>query len=102
MTTLHIDLVLEPDHAEPLVRAFQQSFVPAVSIQEGFRSVRLLAPADGESNYRISLEFETEELRQKWVASQEHGPAWDAIVESIASFSTALFDEVGTGNGDAQ
>jgi hypothetical protein len=37
------------------------------------------------ANYRFVLTFESEDLRQSWVASQAHQDAWPAIAKTLAS-----------------
>ena len=53
------------------------------------------APAN--HNYRFELEFENEELRQKWIASAEHQRVWPQVEKAITTQKTypvVLYDEV--------
>ena len=77
-----------------LVSAFRTQFAPAASARPGFRRVTLLAPADERTAYRISLEFENEQLRQDWVASPEHVDAWGAVEAAVSAYRTALYEEL--------
>jgi hypothetical protein len=75
-------------------------FRPAAQKFRGFVDVRMLkldavpvgsAPAD--TNYRFAITYESEELRQKWIASDIHQEVWGAM-EKFASpgYSVLLFD----------
>ena len=45
-------------------------------------------------NYRFSLTYRSEELRQKWVASPEHQRVWPTIENTLTSknYTVLLFD----------
>jgi heme-degrading monooxygenase HmoA len=72
-----------PERIPEFVEVVRRVFAPAVSKQEGFQSCTLLqeypdtelkelgATSDGH-HLQIELTFESEELRQKWVATSEH------------------------------
>ena len=48
-------------------------------------------------NYRFELQFESEELRQKWIASAEHQRVWPTVEKFIrtpTNYPVVLFDEV--------
>jgi hypothetical protein len=47
--------------------------------------------------YRFELAFESEELRQKWIASPEHQKVWPTLEKTMKSrenYPVLLFDEV--------
>jgi hypothetical protein len=48
------------------------------------------------SNYRFVLRYESEELRQKWIASDIHQKVWGMIEQTLRSknYDVLLFDEV--------
>jgi hypothetical protein len=48
------------------------------------------------ANYRFELTFESEELRQKWVASATHQKVWPTIENTLLSkdYTVLLFDSV--------
>jgi len=45
-------------------------------------------------NYRFQLIYQSEELRQKWVASDVHQKAWPTIEKTLSSkdYRVLLFD----------
>jgi hypothetical protein len=48
-------------------------------------------------NYRFELEFESEALRQKWIASPEHARVWpplEKMMTTTANYPVVLYDEV--------
>ena len=59
-----------------MLDAFHNTFVPEAVKHEGYIRVKMLkrrtivqGTAPAAHNYRFELEFESEELRQKWIAS---------------------------------
>jgi hypothetical protein len=53
------------------------------------------APPSGV-NYRFQLTYQSEELRQKWVASEMHQKVWPTIENTLKSknYVVLLFDSV--------
>jgi hypothetical protein len=48
-------------------------------------------------NYRFELEFESEELRQKWIASPEHQRVWPPLEKTMTTtknYPVVLYEEV--------
>jgi hypothetical protein len=47
-------------------------------------------------NYRFQLTYESEELRQKWVASDVHQKAWPTIENTLRTkdYTVLLFDSM--------
>ena len=48
-------------------------------------------------NYRFELEFESEELRQKWIASAAHQRVWPPVEKTMTTtkdYPVVLYDEV--------
>jgi len=98
---LHVDLSVGLSNEKDLLANFANIFRPVVSRQPGFVNVRLLklrsalagAPPPA-ANYRFVLTFESEDLRQSWVASQAHQDAWPAITKTLASdqLTVLLYD----------
>ena len=77
-----------------LEKVFLTYFAPAIKTMEGFKNVVMLKKRDALREYEINLFFETEELRMKWVASDEHQMAFPKIAECCARISWAGFDVV--------
>jgi hypothetical protein len=65
---------------------------PAASRSRSSALPRLYAPEG--VNYRFALTYQSEELRQKWVASDVHQKVWPTIENTLTSksYSVLLFD----------
>ena len=94
MIELHISLEPFAGSEARLEQVFREAFVPAISIQEGFRRVALLKVRDAMRQYRIELAFDNEELRLKWVASPEHQAAFPRIAALCQQITWAGLDVV--------
>jgi len=77
-----------------LESTFDKVFVPAISVQDGFRRVSLLKHRNSLRRYQIDLSFDTEDLRLKWVASKDHQEAFPQIAGLCQRVSWAGFDTV--------
>ena len=92
-----LQIYMEP-HAgkeEELEKAFDNVFVPAISVQKGFIRVILLKSRDALREYQIELVFESEELRLQWVASKEHQKAFPQLAALCQRVSWTGFDITG-------
>lgn len=95
---LHVDLTVNPSRERELLDTFYNVFRPAASRQPGYIDVRLLKlrtafagePPSG-SNYRFVLLFETEELRQKWIATPVHQEVWPKIAQTLVHENYTIF-----------
>jgi heme-degrading monooxygenase HmoA len=97
MIELHIYLKAKPGQHAAIERTYREAYVPAISIQKGFRSTRLLRPYPSEVNqriggraaqcdYEINIAFDTEEQRMAWATGPEHQDCWpkmEALCDSI-------------------
>jgi antibiotic biosynthesis monooxygenase (ABM) superfamily enzyme len=106
--TKHIRLYVEMDvpaaREKEMLDTFHNIFVPEAVKHEGYIRVKMLkrrtiiqGTAPANHNYRFELEFENEELRQKWIASPEHQRVWPQVEKSITTQKTypvVLYDEV--------
>lgn len=92
-SVLHVELQVKEGAEEALAATYRATFRPAVSRQEGFRSVRLLRPVDAPG-YRLVIEFAEEEQRLRWVASGLHQEAWPQMEAHCGSYTPNLFGEV--------
>jgi len=100
---LFVDLSVDPAKEKEMLNNFQTIFRPAAAKFKGFIDVRMLAlrtavmgSAPPGINYRFELMYQTEALRQKWVASATHQKVWPAIESTLATknYDVLLFDEV--------
>ena len=106
--TKHIRLYVEMDVAaareRELLDAFHNVFVPEAVKHQGYIRVKMLkrrsvvqGTAPAQHNYRFELEFESEELRQKWIASAGHQRVWPAVEKTMTTlkdYPVVLYDEV--------
>ena len=106
--TRHIRLYVEMDvpagREREMLAAFHDTFVPEAVKHEGYIRVKMLkrrsilqGTAPQAHNYRFELEFESEELRQKWIASAEHQRVWPLVERTMTTqknYPVVLYDEV--------
>ena len=106
--TKHIRLYVEMDIAtareREMLNTFHSVFVPEAVKHDGYIRVKMLkrrtilqGTAPAAHNYRFELEFESEELRQKWIASPAHARVWPPVEKTITTQTTypvVLYDEV--------
>ena len=98
---LHVDLSVDPAKEQEMLKHFRTVFVPAASKQPGFINVKLIklrstpmGKAPEGVNYRFVLNFQSEELRQKWVASPLHQKVWPPMEGWLRTknYTVMLFD----------
>ena len=106
--TKHIRLYVEMDvpvaREKEMLDTFHNTFVPEAVKHEGYIRVKMLkrrtilqGTAPMNHNYRFELEFENEDLRQKWIASAGHQRVWPLVEKTITTQKTypvVLYDEV--------
>lgn len=100
---LHVDLEVDPAREKEMVANYAQQFRPTIRKQPGFADVKLLklrsavaGPKPGNATYRLIISFQTEEQRQKWVATDEHQRVWPTIEKTLkgAKYGALLYDPV--------
>jgi heme-degrading monooxygenase HmoA len=84
MFELHVEMQVKPGAEQELEKTYNKTFRPAISQQEGFRSVSLLRPLDGAKNYILTIRFDDRGRQQKWVATDLHQQVW-AQMESLCA-----------------
>src|SRR3982751_1313155 len=98
---LHVDLTFDLTREKEMLNTFEQTFKPAASKQPGYVDVLLLklrstvmGNPPGDANYRFVLIFESEELRQKWIATATHQKVWPAVEQYLKhkNYSVHLYD----------
>ena len=99
---LHVDLSVAPAKEKEMLHNFETIFRPAAMKFPGYIAVKMLklrsalmGSAPSGVNYRFELTYQSEELRQKWVASPIHQKVWPTIENTLASknYTVLLFDE---------
>ena len=98
---LHVDLTVDPAKEKEMLKNFETIFRPAAAKFPGYLEVKMLklrsalvGKAPAGVNYRFSLAYQSEELRQKWVASDVHQKVWPTIENTLAhkNYTVLLFD----------
>jgi hypothetical protein len=106
--TKHIRLYVEMDVAagreREMLETFHNVFVPEAVKHAGYVRVKMLkrrtvlqGTAPAQHNFRFELEFENEELRQKWIASAAHQRVWPQVercMTTLKDYPVVLYDEV--------
>lgn len=100
---LYVEMDVAPAKERELLRLFHEQFVPEAVKHEGYIRVKLLkkrtvlmGAAPASHTYRFELEFESEELRQKWIASPGHQRVWppvEALMTTTKDYPVVLYDE---------
>jgi len=83
---LHADLAIDPAREAEAIHYFETMYRPTASRFEGYVDLYLLkleaalagSPPTG-INYRFSITFTSEALRQQWVASAPHQEVWGRL-----------------------
>ena len=106
--TRHIRLFVEmdvpPGREREMLAAFHDTFLPEAVKHQGYIRVRMLkrrsilqGAAPAAHTYRFDLEFESEELRQAWIASAGHQRVWPLVERTMTTqkdYPVVLYDEV--------
>jgi hypothetical protein len=100
---LHVDLSVDPAKQAEMLQNFHKVFKPAAMKQPGYVDLRMCklrsaiqGAAPKGANYRFELTFQTEDLRQQWVASETHKKVWPTIENTLLSkdYTVLLYDSV--------
>jgi hypothetical protein len=101
---LYVEMDVPPAREREMLAAFHDTFVPEAVKHEGYIRVKMLkrrsivqGTAPAAHNYRFELEFENEELRQKWIASPGHQRVWPLVERTMTTqkdYPVVLYDEV--------
>lgn len=98
---LHVDLTVLPAKEKEMLQHFHTVFKPAAIKQKGYVNVDILklrsalaGSAPASANYRFVLIYESEELRQKWIASDIHQKVWPPMEKMLAhtKYNVILYD----------
>jgi hypothetical protein len=101
---LYVEMDVAPAREREMIETFHNIFVPEAVKHQGYIRVKMLkrravlqGKAPANHNYRFELEFESEELRQKWIASAPHQRVWPQVEKTITTlkdYPVVLYDEV--------
>jgi antibiotic biosynthesis monooxygenase (ABM) superfamily enzyme len=100
---LDVDLSVDPSKEQEMLNHFHNTFKPAAMKFPGYMDVKicnlrsaLQGSAPAGVNYRFQLTYQSEEQRQKWVASEIHQKVWPLIENTLTSknYTVLLFDSL--------
>ena len=101
---LYVEMDVAPAREQEMLEKFHNVFVPEAVKHQGFIRVKMLkrrailqGTAPANHNYRFELEFESEELRQEWIASAPHQRVWPPVertMTTVKDYPVVLYDEV--------
>lgn len=89
---LYCDLAVDPAREAEFLSAYHNNFKPVAKKHEGYvdltvarldKTLQGTAPAKN-INYRFQLTWQSEALRQKWVASADHVKNWPLLEKTLA------------------
>jgi hypothetical protein len=89
---LYCDLAVDPAREQEMLDAYHNHFKPIAQKHRGYIDLKMLklrkviqgGPAPAKSiNYRFQLTYESEELRQRWIASADHAKYWPMIENTV-------------------
>jgi hypothetical protein len=101
---LYVEMDVPAEREREMLDTFHRVFVPEAEKHEGYVHVKMLkrrtvlqGTAPANHNYRFELEFQSEELRQKWIASAGHQQVWPPVertMSTLKDYPVVLYDEV--------
>ena len=101
---IYVEMDVAPEREREMLDTFHNTFVPEAVKHEGYIRVKMLklrtvvqGTVPKTQTYRFELEYENEELRQKWANSPGHQRVWPLVERTITSIKTypvTLYDEV--------
>lgn len=89
---LYCDLAVDPAREQEMLDAYHNHFKPVAQKHRGYIDLKMLklrkviqgGPAPAKNiNYRFQLTYESEELRQQWIASADHAKYWPMIENTV-------------------
>jgi hypothetical protein len=89
---LYCDLAVDPAREHEMLDAYHNHFKPVAQKHRGYIDLKMLklhkviqgGPAPAASiNYRFQLTYESEALRQQWIASADHAKYWPMIENTV-------------------
>ena len=103
---LQMDFIVPKENAAAFEKTYYSIYVPAMTVQQGYLSSKLLRLFSEDLsktiqaepttyNYQIQISFDTEENRRKWVASDQHKIAWPAASGLAKEFKWRGYDVMG-------
>ncbi|AYY13782.1 hypothetical protein EF847_14850 [Actinobacteria bacterium YIM 96077] len=105
MIRLQIFFAVDDDDRDAFEQMYHTVYVPALQRQQGYLGCSLLRryPADVLDEfggtpvpytYQLELDFDTEENRRRWAASDDHEHAWTQASALATSVQSCGYDVV--------
>ena len=100
---LHVDMSVDPTKEKDLKKNFKEIFEPAMAKQPGFLHVYMLKLREAKAgkapegvNYRLVINFKSEEERLNLVKSNHHQSAWPPIEGTfkVKGYKAILYDQL--------
>lgn len=100
---LYVDMQVDPAKEKEMVNNYHTKFKPVAEKYPGYidlKIVKLRSALQGSApagmNYRFQLTYQSEEMRQKWIASDVHKKAWPTIENTLVSknYTVLLCDAI--------
>ncbi|MEZ5041236.1 MAG: cupin domain-containing protein [Saprospiraceae bacterium] len=103
---LQMDFVVDKANAQAFEKMYYAIYVPAMTVQKGYLSSKLLRlfpenvakEIEAEPttyNYQIQISFATEQDRRNWVASAQHQIAWPAATALAKEYKWRGYEVMG-------
>ena len=103
---LQMDFTVAKEDSEAFEKVYHSIYVPAMTVQTGYLGSKLLkiypeaAAKEIQAepttyNYQVQIQFDTEENRRKWVASDQHKIAWPAATKTGKVYKWRGYDVMG-------
>jgi heme-degrading monooxygenase HmoA len=98
---LDVDLTVDPSREKEMLKNFHEIFKPAAIKHPGYIDVQIfklrtvvMGKPPGDANYRFVLTYQSEDLRQKWVASDVHKKVWPTVENTLKhkNYTVLLYD----------
>ena len=98
---LHLDMSVDPKREKEMLANYEKQFKPTVSKQPGFIDIKILklrstlaGKAPAGINYRFQLTFQSEEMRQKWIKTDDHQRVWPLLENTLTTkdYQVLLWD----------
>jgi heme-degrading monooxygenase HmoA len=98
---LNCDLAVDPKKEKEFIKHFDTVFRPVARKHQGYIDLKLLklntavrGPVPAGGTFRFALTYESEELRQKWIASDDHAKAWQPMEDMLTdhNFGILVYD----------
>lgn len=98
---LQVDMQVDPAKEAEMLKNYHTIFKPAAEKFPGYIDLKIIklrtalqGSAPAGMNYRFVLTYQSEEMRQKWVASAVHKKVWPTIENTLTSknYTVLLFD----------